>query len=180
MQNNCYGSWSEFRQKATVFPTSVSVSLLFFGFLFGALYFSKIRATGNRESGRVPSSVSFSFQFPPNLPNWVKVLCHNQPGSRVRISNERATANGWLHKAKLFAAAAPWKSGSIWHGLYLPRSATSAPLFLASFSAGHIFIELLIGCHIISLVTTKSDTPKGRQCETETRKEVGARGENGH
>lgn len=77
-----------------VLANSVSVLFLlllfFFGFLFSALSFSKIRATGNRESGRMPSSVSFSFQFPPNLPNWVKVLCHNQPGSRVRISNERA------------------------------------------------------------------------------------------
>lgn len=141
MQNNCYGSWSEFRQKATVFPTSVSVSLLFFSaFCLALCIFRKLEQPGNRESGRVPSSVSFSFQFPPNLPNWVKVLCHNQPGSRVRISNERATANGWLHKAKLFAAAAPWKSGSIWHGLYLLRSATSGsavPCFLLRWA--HIY-----------------------------------------
>lgn len=65
----------------------------------------------------------------------------------------------------------PFGMGSICWDLPPP-----APLFLASLSAGHIFIELLIGCHIISLVTTKSDTPKGRQCETETRKAVGARG----
>lgn len=67
----------------------------------------------------------------------------------------------------------PFRMGSICWDLPPP-----APfLFLVPFSAGHIFIELLIGCHIISLVTTKSDTPKGSQCETETRKEVGARGE---
>lgn len=138
MQNNCYCSWSEFSQfrrknwtkKKHKMKVKRQNGILFLAFRpFPALVGLKIRARSVKKSGRVPSSVSFSFQFPPNLPNWAKVLCHNQPGSKVRISNECAER----HEANFFRIAG-W---DCWDS-----------------SAGHIFIELLIGCHIISSLTT--------------------------
>lgn len=111
MQNNCYGS--EFpvpscavarqkpkqRKKPTQNVRACSDGIFFSCFFLAFFLSLEIRATGDwrlatGQSGRMPSSVSFSFQFPPNLPNWVKVLCHNQPGSRVRISNEWGSGPG--------------------------------------------------------------------------------------
>lgn len=55
----------------------------------------------------------------------------------------------------------------------LPHRNGSICLTLDSrLSAGHIFIELLIGCHIISLLTTKSVAQKGTATETEMEMEM--------